>query len=67
VWDDVGFGGKKGSIWNSSSAIKCMSVLTDGTLLIPSNFSTASFMASFAGQPLEFKDLKASALMASDG
>ena len=32
VWDDIGFGGKKGSIWSSPSAMKSMAVLTEGAL-----------------------------------
>jgi hypothetical protein len=32
IWDDIGFGGKKGSIWSSPAALKNMAVVTDGPL-----------------------------------
>ena len=67
IWDDIGFGGKKGSIWNSPASMKNMAVMTDGALCCACGVSLLHDNSPLAGLALEFKDLKSAAFMASDG
>ena len=67
IWDDIGFGGKKGSIWNSPASMKNMAVMTDGALCCACGVSLHHDNIPLAGLALEFKDLKSAAFMASDG
>jgi hypothetical protein len=55
VWDDVGFGGKKGSIWSSPSAMKSMAILTDGAVILKRCLSFALLMPTSQANLLNSK------------
>jgi hypothetical protein len=55
VWDDVGFGGKKGSIWSSPSAMKSMAVLTDGALILKNCLGSVSLISTSQANLLNSK------------